>query len=504
MKMQSTNKPWLFITGNLFIPTVIALTFLVFTFFYYPFREEIEFDTDEGLNLMRSMLVVLDHPLYSEVSSDQPPLFTLLLVLLLRVVGFKVAPARFLVLLFSTLLVWSCAQFLQLTWGKLSAILFLPLVIMTPRFMVLSVSVMIGVPSIALAALSMVLVTLWHKQKNSLWLVLSGFALAFSVLIKLFTGFVAVIFLVGITISAYLENRENGLSWKMLQPALLWGLCFAGVTIVLGLALVGPQNVSQIIFPHVEAINKMVFQDESYTINYHLRAAVRLLVLGFFGALLSIYTRNWLALYPLAWAALTYTLFSFYSPVFYHHQLLITVPFAMMAAAFVGEGLIALFRIRQTSDLVRPHTIMGIVALVGFGWVTLNYLPKLDQQLMDRPRISGFSLHASAGRIEVIRAMNEYINQTNWILTDTPMYAFIVQRPVPPSLATFSKKRWVTGSLTEAEILAAMREYKPEQVLMRRFVIPGLEAYLHDKYTLIVSPKHFRLFIRNDLLSPPK
>ena len=77
---------------------------------------------------MRSMLVTLGHPLYREVSSDQPPLLTHLLALLFRVVGFEVNPARLLVLLFSTLLVWSGTQFLQLTWGKLAAILFLPLV----------------------------------------------------------------------------------------------------------------------------------------------------------------------------------------------------------------------------------------------------------------------------------------------------------------------------------------------------------------------------------------
>src|ERR1044071_4782812 len=114
MKTQSTQKTQWNKSRNLLLPIAIALIFLVFTFSYYPFREKIQFDSDEGLNLMRSMLVVLGHPLYSEVSSDQPPLFTQILALLLRVVGFEVNPARVLVLLFSGLLVWSCAQFLQL------------------------------------------------------------------------------------------------------------------------------------------------------------------------------------------------------------------------------------------------------------------------------------------------------------------------------------------------------------------------------------------------------
>src|SRR6266498_4419144 len=135
MKTQSMNKAWWNTLGDLLLPIVIALIFLAFTFSYYPFREKLQFDTDEGLNLMRSMLVVLGHPLYREISSDQPPLFTQILALLLRVVGFDVNPARVLVLLFSGLLVWSCAQFLQITWGKLTATLFLPLIIMVPRYL---------------------------------------------------------------------------------------------------------------------------------------------------------------------------------------------------------------------------------------------------------------------------------------------------------------------------------------------------------------------------------
>src|SRR5574339_891946 len=203
MKRTSTNKISWSTAGNILLPVVLALTFLAFTFSYYPFREKLQFDSDEGLNLMRSMLVALGHPLYSEVSSDQPPLFTHILALLFRVVGFEVNPARLLVLLFSTVIVWSAAQFLQLTWGKLAAIAFVPLAIMLPQYLRLSTSVMIGVPSIALAAVSMLFVTLWHRKRNYLWLVLSGFALALSLLVKLFTGFLAPIFVIGVTASAY-------------------------------------------------------------------------------------------------------------------------------------------------------------------------------------------------------------------------------------------------------------------------------------------------------------
>jgi hypothetical protein len=100
----------------------------------------------------------------------------------------------------------------------------------------------------------------------------------------------------------------------------------------------------------------------------------------------------------------------------------------------------------------------------------------------------------------VLNLLNEHIDQTNWIMTDVPIFAFRVNRPVPPVVATFSSKRLATGSLTEEDIMAAMREYQPEQVVMARFEIPALEEYLQERYTLIGSPEYYRVFLRNDLL----
>ena len=499
MKTQSTNQPVWKSSGNLLLPVLIALLFFAFTFSYYPFREKLQFDSDEGLNLMRSMLVALGHPLYREVSSDQPPLFNHLLAIVFRVTGFEVNPARVFVLLFATLLVWACAQFLQLTSGKLAAIFFLPLVIMVPQLLRLSTSVMIGLPSLALAMVAMVFVVFWHQQRRSLWLVLSGFALALSVLVKLFTGFVAPIFLIGISASMYFAERGEGLSWQILRPALIWGLSFGSLALLLGLALVGPQNISAITSPHIAAPVTEELAGSGYTMNAHLRSAVPLLLLGIFGAAFSLYERNWFSLYPLGWAGLAYVLFSFYSPVFYHHQLLITIPAAMMGAAAVGEGIGLLRRLMSSSDLIPVQALLGAGAVIGFFLVSVNYWPALDRDLMNRPRLTDFSLRATAGKLKVLRVMSEYVDQTDWIMTDMPMYAFRVGRPVPPNVATFSSKRLATGSLTEEDILTAMRDYNPEQVLMARFEIPSLEAYLQEKYTLILSVEFFRLFLRNDI-----
>src|ERR1041385_1708401 len=97
MKAQSTKKTWWNSPSDIILPILIALIFFAFTFAYYPFREKLQYDTDEGLNLMRSMLIELGHPLYSEVSSDQAPFFNQVLALVFHFTGFEVNASRILV-----------------------------------------------------------------------------------------------------------------------------------------------------------------------------------------------------------------------------------------------------------------------------------------------------------------------------------------------------------------------------------------------------------------------
>jgi hypothetical protein len=499
MKTQSATHMLWGTFGNLLLPIIIALTFFAFTFSYYPFREKIQYNTDEGFNVMRSMLVVLGHPLYLEVASDQPPLFTQLLGLLFRFTGFELNPGRVLVLLFSTLLVWATVQFLQITWGKLAATLFLPIVLMVPLYLRLSVSVMIGLPSIALAVVSMLFLTLWHQKRRNLWLILSGLALALSLLIKFFTFFLVPIFLIGITLSIYFENRQDGFSWKMFQPALVWGVCLAGAVILLGLALIGPQNIAQIILPHLAASTDGELQRESNSINDLLQPAIPFLLLGLLGVVFLIYKRNWFSLYPVIWSVFIYIALNFYAPVWTHHQLLVTVPVAIMAAVAVAEGIHTLVRLKQRSDFVRPQALLAVTALITLALVLVHSLPVLNTELMDSPRITDILLRGTPGKLKIIRIMGQYADQTNWIMTDMPIYAFIAKRPVPPRLATFSQKQLMTGSLTDKDIIAVMRTYRPEQVLIGRFFIPALEEYVKENYTIVTSPETFRLYIRNDL-----
>ncbi|MEJ2302677.1 MAG: glycosyltransferase family 39 protein, partial [Anaerolineales bacterium] len=230
----------------------IPLIFVAFMLLFFPFRDKLQFDGDEGINLMKTVLVMRGYPLYDQIWSDQPPLLTYLLLAAFRVFGVDVNVGRFSVLLLSAVLLWASFQVLRLVWGNFHALAGVLLILLLPYYMTLSVSVMVGLPSLTFAMLSLLAVIAWHLHRKYIWLILSAVALAISVLIKLFTGFLAPIIIVGILLADFspkisLESvksdgkiiflgilvadfsrlRVKTILRELLLPAACWGLVFS-------------------------------------------------------------------------------------------------------------------------------------------------------------------------------------------------------------------------------------------------------------------------------------
>ncbi len=95
------------------LPWLLPLAFVGVVLLFFPFRFVFEFNPDEGLHLMRSLLHLRGHELYSEVYNDQPPLFTWSLSALFFTLGPNVNLGRLFVLFLSTALMASAMAYLQ-------------------------------------------------------------------------------------------------------------------------------------------------------------------------------------------------------------------------------------------------------------------------------------------------------------------------------------------------------------------------------------------------------
>jgi hypothetical protein len=77
------------------------------------------------------------------------------------------------------------------------------------------------------------------------------------------------------------------------------------------------------------------------------------------------------------------------------------------------------------------------------------------------------------------------------------MYAFRAGLNVPPFLAVPSRKRILTGLLTDQQVLDIIYSLKPEQVLLIRFEWPLLDNFLDQNYRFISFPAGKKLYILN-------
>jgi hypothetical protein len=64
---------------QIIITILLPSLFLVGMLLWFPFRYVFEFNTDEGVNLIKAMMTLKGFKLYSDVWSDQPPVLTSIL-----------------------------------------------------------------------------------------------------------------------------------------------------------------------------------------------------------------------------------------------------------------------------------------------------------------------------------------------------------------------------------------------------------------------------------------
>ena len=276
---------------------------------------------------------------------------------------------------------------------------------------------------------------------------------------------------------------------------------FGGVTIALGLALVGPNNLPQLIEPHIalSGANLDVMFDETSTLSYYIRHSITLILLAFAGGVFAVRSQRWLALYPLAWMITAYAVFSLYNPVRVHYQLLVTIPAAIMAAAAIGATIREISRALDKQS-VQPVNFLLISAVTVITALLLaSWIPRAISQFNARPILRTTSIRETSAEARFLTEMHNFGQETRWMVTDLPMYAFRIGVPVPPHLAVFSFKRVITGNLTEDEVIYSVEEWQPEQVLIGRFIFPDLEEYLKKDYALIHERSGVKLYVRKDL-----
>ena len=201
---------------------------------------------------MKALLHARGYSLYGDVWNDQPPLMTVTLSALFSWVGVNVAAARVVVMLLAALLLWCVYLLARRTSGTVAAVAAVILLVLSEFYLRLSGALMIGLPALALATLSLTVLVLWRP---TWWrIVLSAAVMALALNTKLMVGLVGPACVVALLLAGQQAGERRWLRTGLLQ-ALVWSLAVGGMTVLLAVAL-GATNMEMLVGAHVSNLTR--------------------------------------------------------------------------------------------------------------------------------------------------------------------------------------------------------------------------------------------------------
>jgi 4-amino-4-deoxy-L-arabinose transferase-like glycosyltransferase len=422
---------------------------------FKPITQTFELDYDEGLNLIKALLYSQGFSLYTQIWNDQPPLFTVLLSQWFSLFGRSVFAARFLVMLFSAILLWCFYQIVRRDTGTIPALVATLLLFTSWLYIRLSISVMIGIPSLSLAMLSIYFLTLYKERLNKSFLILSGGLLAISLQTKLLT-----VFLIPLILFSLLNFNLKAIQQKkpkeiLFRPFVIWLLTLSVIYIFISLSFQQFSNSDQLLQSHLrQPIEKELvnFNNLSYLL-YIISQDYDYIFLAMIGILAIFVKKQRNGIFPLTWLGTAVLIFLNHKPIWYHHYPLLAIPICWLAAYGVALLLTLFPKNFQSSNikkLIFPSlAILFLIVLV----IATPTNPK------GRP----------PNNSQVMQLVLKYKDSTQWVFTDRPIYAFYAGLPVPPEIAVMSYKRLNSGDLTSKELLSVLQNYHPEQIVLDRW-----------------------------------
>jgi hypothetical protein len=359
---------------------------------------------------------------------------------------------------------------------------------------------MIGLPAIALAFASFYALTEWHSQPSRARLLVSAVLLGLSILTKGFTIILAPIWLIGIVLAVARDPRFRSQGSARWASPLLWLGTLALVGALAVVFVIGPGNLDQLLTVHLEASRSLDLEalPGRRTLESYLSETLPLFFMAVAGSWFAARQRKWSALYLAGWIVVGYGLLKATAPTWYHHQLLLTVPAAVLASIAVAGSVQALRSVR-TRGLKPLGLALALISAALFLVFLAVRAPGTVEGLDFRlPNLQGLLPLEEDQERALLGSMGDHASEVRWLYTDRPIFAFITGLPVPPNLAVITQKRLLTGHLTEDEIAATLETYAPEMVLNARFGLPAVEEYMRTRnFTRIDETTKYRLYLRS-------
>ncbi len=495
---------------------MVPLVFWGVTAWIMPIGDTLQFDPDEGIELAKVMLYNQGYTLYDQIWNDQPPLLTLCLGTWLKIFGSHIVAARLLTLSFAAVLVGAFYGSLALSLGMLPALLGTTGLCLTLNFLRLSVSVMRGLPAIALTMLAVYLLLLATARQSRKWvwplLILSGVCFGLSLQVKLFTLLIApalVLHIWGEGQSG--EGHRPGRFWRVGRPQLYgvlgWGLAVGLTFVAIGWAT-HSLNLDQLLGAHFDGAAQEALQREPSWLVLLMFCAQDLdffLLAGVGTWALLKEQPTWPKL-PLVWLLSVLLGLSSYQPLWYHYYPLLSIPITWLATVGLTRSL-PFFQQPYWWRQIRWRPFRGQWRRPTLSRLTVGLVLFACVLTPIKLAVLGIQNHLfvaeSQRHLPLIEQVSAHRATTQWLLTDVPILAFYTQINVPPELAVFSSKRLKSGNLDADALRRILRIYEPGQIVLGRYpeLKTDLQPDLERRYSKAYEKDKMTQYLRRPLRS---
>lgn len=417
---------------------------------------------DEHHEVTKSFLWSEGFRLYHEIWNDQPPLLTVFQGSLFKWFGAYASLARGLALAFGALLAAGLFRLTRKSLGVPAAFGALFSLLAAPHVFELSLSPMSEVPAFAVGLGALGAIRRWDKDGRGVWLAISGSILAFALEIKLTAALLAPALGLELAILTLARSKAGRIA-KLARNGAIWGGSFLCVWVLLELAL-GPGS-RQAYASHFSTLGQAAAAEVrqlAFTFGDLLRYRQALVALA--AALgLAVWRRHWRPLaFPLALFATALVVHLVHRPFWSYYYLHFAVPVAWLTGYAVGElWKAALDAVRRTTPRLSlcGAGLALAAALLSAGVASYTAVTLASETA----KIRGVR---RADADPLVAAMKASAPGTQWIYTRATMYAFHAKLRVIPELALMPRKRFWSGQITRAGILALVKRYRPEQLLL--------------------------------------
>src|SRR5450756_1736653 len=214
-----------------------------------PLKQAVLIGPDEGFELLKGSMVAQGFELYTAIWNDQPPLFTLLLGCVFKLLGTSALFARAVTVGFVYVLLASLFSLCKDQEKPLTQCLFGVLLICAPMFLALGMSAMLELPALSLGYLSACL--LLNNRNLPLTIsrvLLSGLIFGSALMVKLTAVMLLPGILVGLIVRQTPLFRQDTIK-RLVKHCMLW-VMGAGIFVGLTLYLCPGLTVSMLINDH--------------------------------------------------------------------------------------------------------------------------------------------------------------------------------------------------------------------------------------------------------------